>query len=359
MESLASTVIEQLEWLSEVPIHLKNAPPPLERAMRGAEPTLGACLNILRRQCAEWGDTVQRIIDEHFLAYPEPPERSHFPREAPAIEDVVSFCEFVQSASLLSAPFFLLLDEANELSRPQQACVNTLLACRSQRILCVKVASQLHGFQPQYRHGGTDIDETHDYTTLDLESLYTNHQEAYYQRVRAIANHRLSQANVGSTIDAYLPVNPSDLDDMEQARQIAEKRYWALPEDGRPNDRVNFIKKYAPAIVFQEIRSHKASKSYAGFDNVVHLSSGSVRAFLDCCSRMYTKCLEATPDEEPDRIPISIQNEVIAGYSDEFVQAQLVAKIESLDTSQPERADLEALYKLASSPVTVGEVRLG
>ena len=211
--------------------------------------------------------------------------------------------------------------------------------------MCVKVASQLHGFEPHYRHDGTDVDETHDYTTLDLESLYTNHQEAYYQRVRAIANHRLSQAQLATRIESYLPVNPKDVADMELANS-AEKRYWALPEGQRPTDRVNFIKKYAPALVFQEIRSQKGSRSYAGFDNVVDLSSGIVRAFLDCCSRMYTKCLEANPDSEPDQIPISVQNEVIAGYSDEFVQSQLVAKIDALDPHNAERSDLESLYNL-------------
>lgn len=337
---------EQLPWTQSTPVETQSVPVRLKALLSDQQETLGSFLTKVDDYCVGWLATLRELIDEHFLLSFDRLSRDRFPSNAPdVLPDLIDFCSFIQQAAEINVPIFLLYDEANELSTLQQQSINSLVGCRCQRILCVKIASQLHGFSPKRRFKA-DVDETHDYTTIDLESLYTSHQEAYYQRIRDIASQRLLRAGVNVEVNEYLPPNPKDLDDMEKARRLAGERYYLLPESKRPEDKTNFIKKYAPALVFQEVRSPKAGKSYAGFDNVVHLSSGIVRAFLDCCSRMYIRFVEANPEIEPHAIPISIQNEVIADYSDDFINTQILSKIDGLDPSQPERLEFEQLHSL-------------
>lgn len=299
-----------------------------------------------------------KLIDDHFLCSPKPPRRENFPQEAPRLNpDVIDFLEYVRASIGIMVPFFLLFDEANELSAIHQLCIASLIGHRSQKTLCVKVASQRHG----YRRGQSlegQVDETHDYTSLDLDELYTSHQEAYYGRLKAIGNWRLHNAGIRKDIAEYLPANSAELKALEKAKNIAAKRYAAIPIEKRPLDKLNFIKKYAPAIIYQEILSHKARKSYAGFDNLVHLSSGIVRSFLDCCSRMYTRYTEKNPGQEPESIPISIQDTIIREYADEFIQAQILDKIEELDPRSKEYKELQQLRNLLLGLGTLFRARL-
>lgn len=267
------------------------------------------------------------------------------------------FLRSLQEHLGITAPFFLMFDEANELSPSQQQVVSELLAQRSQRVLCVKVASQLNGFSTQ-RSVAEPPQELHDYTAIDLDSLYTNNRDAYYSRVQRIANERLERAGLAGDIQKYLPPNRADLALMEEARRMAAARYDALPPDRRPIDRANYVRKYAPAIVHQELRSPKAGKSYAGFDNVVHLSSGIVRAFLDCCSNMYTNYMESGDNREPESIPVDIQNATIEDFSDAFIESEIIARLAQLDAESDESRDLRALYNLLRGLGTLFRLRL-
>jgi len=343
---ICDTILSQLPWLHDLPVSEQEIPVPVSQAYEDDVNTLGDLLLSLRHQSALSSKSIAGIIEEYFLQSPEKPSFESFPETSIRLAGHIGeFCRFLKLKGGLSVPFFLLFDEVNELSRIQQECVNSLIAERSQQDVCVKIASQLHGYTTQ-RSSSDNVDLIHDYTTINLEGLYTNNQQAYYRRAEGILNERLERAGIAKTIQDYIPPNPGDAKDMTKARQIAEKRYLAIPEAKRPNDKANFIKKYAPAILFQEVRHAKAANNYAGFDNLVHLSSGIVRAVIDCCSRMYTGFNEQNPGMEPDSIPVSIQNEVIQEYSDEFIEAHILERIEGLDPDAQEKEKLEALLQL-------------
>ena len=347
VRSIHKTFREQLPWLLNLDVQPTLLPTSIQNRVPRASTQLGQVLQAIDTWGASIRHAVSTAIDHIFLGLPLDASglADGLLRTTPTIREL---CEWLQLSCGLDCPFFLLFDEANELSRPQQASVNALIGIRSQKSLCIKVASQLHGFTPHMANDDT-VDETHDYTTLDLESLYTNHQEAYYERVKTIANERLHRAGIATNIYEYLIENPNDTKLHDEARQLAAKRYDQLPPDARPIDKMNFIKKYAPAIVFQELRPTKASRSYAGFDNVVHFSSGIVRAFLDCCSRMYSRCLESVPGSDPTQIPIRIQNDVMIDYSDDFIKSQLLDKIDGFPIGSEQREIYQHLHNLLNS----------
>lgn len=328
MKIISSTLLEQMEWICECPVKDDSIPAWIRSSHGGSLSTLRQVLEFSVRHISKCLSGLGGLVDRCLVT--QLCSANDFPYDAPKLApDVLDFCKFVQETANIKSPFFLLFDEANELAQLHQRCVNTLIAVRSQKTLCIKVASQRHGFVTRRLLEST-VDETHDYTTLDLDGLYTNNREAYYKRIERIADERLHRAATGVRINEYLPQNEKEMEAIEKARLIAEQRYFAIDEKRRPADKTNFVKKYAPAIVFQEILSPKGYRTYAGFDSVVHLSSGIVRAFLDCCSKMYSRFIEKYPGEEPKKIPLTIQGEVIREYSDEFIQAQIGDKLNGL-----------------------------
>jgi hypothetical protein len=352
---LAATIGDQLDFLGDTAF---DAAISGSRFTNEETKNLRGQASFLRTKSRVSMDRAIRLFDRHLLGLTISESDATWLEELPSLGiDFVNLMAALQAALATNCPFFLMLDEANELSRPFQQIISSLLARRTQRIVCLKVASQLHGFSTQ-RLGGGVAQEIHDYVSVDLDALYTNNQDAYYQRVLGIVLHRLKQSGQSQSVHEYLPANPRDVELLAKARLVAEQRYEALSPTDRPIDKSNFVKKYAPAIVFQELSSGKAGKSYAGFDNIVHLSSGIVRSFLDCCSRMYTRHLESSPGSEPSSLSIDLQNETIEVYSDAFM-AVLASRIEALqETAEDERQVLRDLKQLITGLGSLFKMRL-
>lgn len=331
-----NTFKTQLNWTLSLPINSDTIPIWIKECGCNVLESFGDMIGYLDDKCTEWLYAFDELIDSQILDNESPLDKDSFPKKTPRLtSDLLTFYEFIQNILKTQAPFFFLFDEANELSDLHQRCVNSLISIRSQKVVCIKVASQRHGFQTR-RGFDSSVDETHDYTTLDLDGLYTNNREAYYKRIQQIANDRLKRCGIVGPIKEYLPPNQREVNALEKARKIAEERYFSIDEEKRPIDKINFIKKYARAIVYQEVLSAKATNTYAGFDNLVHMSSGIVRSFLDCCSKMYSRYVEKKPGREPGTIPISIQGKVIKEYSDKFIQAHLIDKLEGLERDSKE-----------------------
>lgn len=337
MKRLCECIAQQVTFVCPRPVDVSQMPQWLRHSTCGEAGTVGQLLSGLSALCDQWLYAIYRLIVRLLLEPQFLPAPGMLPEDAPrGASELLDLLEWLCYRLMGGVPFFLLVDEANSLCPVHQRFLNTLMGFRSQKYACVKVASQRMGFRVGISLDGL-TDETHDYTSLDLDGLYTNNREAYYKRIMRIANDRLRRSGLeGVDITEYLPENPGELAALERAREIAARRWAAMPEDTRPNDIDNYIKKYAPAIVFQEL-SPKSGRTYAGFENIVHLSSGIVRSFLDCCSRMYTRYMERYPGQEPRQIPVSIQGEVIRGYSDEMIQAQLVERLRSLPVHSAER----------------------
>lgn len=347
--TLVRTIRDQVPWILQVACAQQEVPRFILALLSGKGDSVGEMLSAIEPQVEDWLLKLNELVDGLIRNLPESTLRQAFPEQALRLTtDLMDLLQFLQKAAGLNAPFFLMFDEANELCSVHQRCLNSLMALRSQRSVCIKVASQRHGFTAGPRLEATrPIDETHDYKTIDLDGLYTNNKQAYYKRLERIGDERLRRAGVESaSIRSYLPIGANLLRRIGEARKLAEQRYDALPQETRPKDKANFVKKYAPAIIFQDLVPAKAAKIYCGFDNVVHLSSGIVRSFLDCCSMMYSKCVEKHPESEPSQIPIRIQSDVIRDYSDEFVQAQILGTMNALSQEAPERRLYAQLHNL-------------
>jgi hypothetical protein len=84
------------------------------------------------------------------------------------------------------------------------------------------------------------------------------------------------------------------------------------------------VTRYATARLFQELKRKKQRKSYAGFSNLVHLSSGVVRDFLEPCYLMVDACVKKGSEiASLTCVPPSTQDAVCYRYSEDFLDVKL------------------------------------
>jgi len=273
---------------------------------------------------------------------------------------------FVQAVSaalpVQNIPVYVMLDDADRLNRTQQLIVNSWIANRDQRFLCIKVAAEMQGYKTFKRdvatstdtaerdydlsiEGGGLIEAPHDYTDVDVDELYTQSKSDYLKKVRLIANRRLrASTSSAREIERFLPEDPVEAALFETIKRRTEDEW---EKDGRPGDKGDYVRRYAMARLFQAMRDQKR-KSYAGFTNMVHLSSGVVRSFLEPCYLMFDRCVSRRKGDDPiESIPPSVQDEVLLAYSQEF----LLVEIEKIRRDLPPEhwSRLEALSTLLAS----------
>jgi len=219
---------------------------------------------------------------------------------------------------LASIVIYVLLDDADRLSEVQQRVLNTWVANRDQSVLCFKISAQHNEYKTFLTRSGGLIEEPHDYSEIDTDELYTRSKSDYFHKVKLIAERRLEIHNMKTKkITEFLPLDPREQELFQKIRAATAKEWEQQKSPGRKQD---FLTRYAKARLFQELRSRKQRKNYAGFENLVHLSSGVVRDFLEPCYLMFDQCVAKGDDPQSIiSIPPSIQNEVVFRYSENFL----------------------------------------
>lgn len=247
---------------------------------------------------------------------------------------------------LNSASIYVLLDDAGKLTKEQQSIVNTWIANRDQSAICLKVSALREEYKTFLTRDGGLIEKPHDYSKVDVEELYTQSKEDYAQKVKLIANRRLELSDIPTKdIDQFLPADPTEETLLDEFRKETAAQ-WEI--EGQPGRQRDYVTRYATARLFQHLRASRRRKSYAGFQNIVHLSSGVVRDFLEPCYLMFDEYVSG--DREPGSvyvIPPAFQNEVLFRYSEELI----LGKFEDIRKNLPPEKwpQVDALRKLLES----------
>lgn len=264
---------------------------------------------------------------------------------------------------ITNMPFFLLFDEAGEqmLLPIQQQTINTFITQRIHSLVCIKVSVRPESYTNDTDLYGREIQHIHDYDTINLDSLYTNNTEAYYQRVLEICNKRLSLAGFKTRdVKEFIPQRDFEIKKMEEAEKLTEKEYEELVPDKKIEDKQNYINKYARARLFQKVL-YKSPYWYTGFDNLVHFSAGIIRSFLDPCFDMVDRYMQKNPKTEMKTIkfiPYEIQWDTIRDFSNNFVEKELLDKIRRRDTASEQRRILQYLFNLIEGLGEAYKIRL-
>lgn len=231
---------------------------------------------------------------------------------------LLPFARALQSLPQLKGiPIYFLIDDADRLRQQQQQIVNSWLANRDQHIVCIKAAAQFHEYKTLLTRDGWLLETPHDYSEFYIEELYSASGDAYTQKVEAIIQKRLNLAGIERTPEEYLPPDPEQELMLKDMRALAAAEWEKVGRPGRQND---YVHRYAIPRLFQELRRLKKRRNYAGFMNIVHLSSGVVRYFLEPCYLMHEEMtLQNRKEEARIAVPPNLQGDVLFTFSEELV----------------------------------------
>lgn len=218
-----------------------------------------------------------------------------------------------------STPLLLLLDDADSLTETQTKIVNSWVARRLSSRCSLKIAAQVTAYKTTVTVYNSRIESPHDYQEIDLSDLTTRASEkAYRSRIAGIVQRRLQTVGITKAADKYFPEDHRQKLGIERE----ERRLVAAWEAGegrghRPRDDTY---RYARPNYIADLggdRKSRSKYSYSGFDQLVHISSGVTRFFLEAAADMYSQAYADAPrgNKTVELIPPSIQNEVVRDHA--------------------------------------------
>jgi hypothetical protein len=218
-----------------------------------------------------------------------------------------------------SGPIYLMLDDADNLSERMQKILNTWVSCRTTQYLCLKISTQLR-YKTYRTVSGQLIESVHDYSEVDISTLYTSQKDHYRKRIYDIVEKRLTLAGINQTPEEYFPSEKYQYEEIEKIKNEFKEK-WEKG-DGKGFRASDDVTRYAIPEYMKRLADKKSSATfcYAGFKNLVDISSGVIRFFLEPASQMYSETKARQEVERPvDCIPTSIQDSVLKTWSEEFI----------------------------------------
>ncbi|MBN1969712.1 MAG: hypothetical protein JW870_10120 [Candidatus Delongbacteria bacterium] len=236
--------------------------------------------------------------------------------------------------------FYLLFDDAGYLNKEQTKILNTWVSYRTTKDVCLKISTQ-HDYLTFLTSTGKRIDSPHDYSEINIATKYTSSEKDYYKRIKMIVEKRL---------DVYLglKINAEDFfpEDVVQEKTIKEIYAEIVKKKHDPNKKYqgpDAARRYCRSEFVKELKSKRSGMtySYAGFGQLVAISSGVIRHFLAPAQEMYSLLLSREQNSEVKNIPDYIQNEVINSYSAKFLtdEFEKIFKDSYDDVVQLKKAD--------------------
>lgn len=248
-----------------------------------------------------------------------------------------------------SRPIFLLIDDAGYLNTTQTKILNTWVSYRSSKEVSLKISTQLD-YKSYHTVTNKTIDSPHDYSQINIATVYTTSNRNYYQRIESIVRKRINKY-LGQDLDPKIFFPP----DEEQELQI-KLIYDQIKKQNENPDKTyaggDAARRYATSEYVKRLKGRRSGStySYAGFDNLVNISSGIIRYFLEPASKMFSEYIAQSGklESEITAIPYGIQDEIINEFSRKFLEDEFRKVIEEHgEKSESERlSKADKLYNL-------------
>lgn len=294
----------------------------------GDETTVGQALKAMALQLqAAYRRAIQYVRKHGFMS-----DTLTYTGELYGFDDLLlPLIDFLRAALRIqdASPILLLLDDADSLTETQTRIINSWVARRLSSRCSLKIAAQITAYKTMVTIYNTRIEAPHDYQEINLSDARAS-EKAYKSRLAGIVQRRLLTAGIVMSAEKYFP------EDHRQRLAIEreERRLRAEHEAGRgrgyrPRDdayryaRPNYIARLGGD------RKSRNTYSYSGFDQLVHISSGVTRFFLEAAADMFAEALARAPrgNKNVGTIDPSIQNQVVR----EHASRQMIVDLKDLE----------------------------
>lgn len=241
-------------------------------------------------------------------------------------------------------PFFILADDAGYLNETQTKILNTWVSYRMSDNVSIKISTQLD-YKSHLTVTNKTIDSPHDYSQVNIATIYTNSRDNYYHRIEDIVKRRLKkflELDINSK-DFF----PPDLKQEEEIKQIYERIKVENFDEEKKHTSGDAARRYASSEYLKMLKKKRSGSTlnYAGFDNLVDISSGIIRHFLEPASIMFSEHLSKNNPSEVKIIPDNIQDEVIQNYSRKFLEDEFES-VQEVHGGKGENENLSKADKL-------------
>lgn len=245
-------------------------------------------------------------------------------------------------------PIFLLIDDADELSIIQRKILNTWVSIRSTDVISLKISTQLR-YKVFSTVNGSRIDTPHDYSEININDIYTTKKDLYYKRVKDIVEKRLLKYyNEDVNAESFFPEDKEQSDRISALFKNLEHRQLELGKS--PRQAYDYAYRYTTPTYIKNLEGNRSSYSYSGFEQLVNISTGIIREFIDFSSDMFEHAIaKHTMSKKIKHIDSSIQNDRIRKYSEKKL-------IDEIDKYKEETNDKNDIDKLRSLIHSMGEL---
>ena len=241
-------------------------------------------------------------------------------------------------------PIFLLIDDADELSILQRKILNSWVAIRSTDVISLKISTQLK-YKIFSTINGSRIDTPHDYSEINMNDIYTTKRDLYYERVKAVIEKRLIRYNDNEAILAE-DFFQEDLKQKERLDELFNQLKKQEIEKGKTESQAyDFAYRYTTPNYITNLGGNRSTYSYSGFKQLVNISTGIMREFIDFSSDMFEEALMINGGKKVKFINSSIQNDRIRTYSEQRVVYEFDKYKDEVDN----KGDMDKLRNLIHS----------
>jgi hypothetical protein len=226
-----------------------------------------------------------------------------------------------QLSLLPDRPFYILIDDADNLNFEQTQVLNTWVAQRNTDYLSLKISTQLR-YKTYLTTTSRRIESPHDYSEIHASTVLTgSSNEGYQDWVRQIVEKRLIAYGIaGVAPDDFFPEDKNQKEKIIEIEQEIRSGQWQGSGRGfRPQDDVY---RYARPEYIRRLGGQRKGTyrySYSGFKQLVHVSSGIIRYFLEPASLMFSEQQKRNAREHVTSIDSDIQSTVLREQSDQLM----------------------------------------
>ena len=224
-------------------------------------------------------------------------------------------------------PLCVMVDDADNLPPTFQRVLNSWISMRMGRQICIKVSTQL-GYTTLRTVDDRIIESPHDFSEVNVGTVYTSDKDAFSKRMRAIVLRRLENAKIKATPEEYFPRDEKQAARIEELRALIDsgqtEGILSLKGKGANRVRDNATRYAVPAFMRELAQGDMRQShtfSYAGFRSMTDLSAGVVRWFLEPATEMFSQAKSRLDGGGiPNHVSVSVQDNVLRGWSTEFYE---------------------------------------
>ena len=262
---------------------------------------------------------------------------------------LIKFLKKMDINNKLNKDIYLLVDDADNLPIVFTETLNEWILYRDTDNFSFKISTQLK-YKTYRTISNNRIEKPHDYSEIIFSYVVSSEKKKEYNHfIKDIVEKRLKMIGINISAAEFLPEKETQKKEIEEIGN-EYKKAWREGK-GRGSQESDDAYRYSRADYIKRLgeQKQKSNYSYSGFKQLVNISSGIVRHFLEPLSKMYEEQKIRDHGNAVIKINDNIQNNIIRNESDDFFTNQFEHLEKEVDNSYIHEEKIKRLKNLITA----------